>query len=142
MSEPKFEFLIKKHKNAGIKYLNDSSAFIEHSDTMDDVYEDINEYNPTRKRKILIVFDDMIADIKGNTKFQAVVKEPFSRCRKQNISLAFITQSYFFIPKEVRLNSRHYLITKIHNKRELAQIITKAILKMIKSIRLLNMAII
>ena len=74
MSEPKYEFLIEKHKNAGIKYLNDSSAFIEHSDTMDDVYEDINKYNPIRKRKILIVFDDMIADIKGNKKFLSCCK--------------------------------------------------------------------
>ena len=70
----------------------------------------------------LIVFDDMIADIMTNKKFQAVIKELFIRCRKLNISFVFITQSYFSVPKEVRLNSTHYLIMKIHNKRELQNI--------------------
>ena len=85
---------------------------------MDDVYEDINEYNQTSTRKILNVFDEMIADIMSNKKFQAIIKELFIRCRKLNISLVFITQSYFsVIPKEVRLNSTHYLIMKIHKKR-------------------------
>ena len=86
---------------------------------MDDVYNNIDDYNPSRKTKILIVFDDMIADIVRNKKFQAMVKELFIRCRKLNISLVFITQSYFSVPKEVRLNSTHSLIIKIHNKREL-----------------------
>ena len=89
---------------------------------MDDDYENINDYNPTTRRKILIVFDDMIADIMSNKKFQAVVEELFIRCRKLNISLAFITQSYFAVPKNVRLNSTHYLIMKINNKRELQNI--------------------
>ena len=89
---------------------------------MDDVYEDIDEYNPTRKRKILIVSDDVIADIMSNKKIQAVVKELFIRCRKLNISLVFISQSYFSVPKDVRLNSTHYLIMKISNKRELQNI--------------------
>ena len=88
---------------------------------MDDVYENINDYNPSRKRKILIVFDDMIADIMTNKKFQAIIKELFIRCRKLNISLVFITQSYFSVPKDVRLNSTH-LIMKIDNKRELQNI--------------------
>ena len=70
-----------------IKHYNDLNAFIECSDTMDDVYENINDYNPIRKRKKLIVFDDMIADIMGNKKFQAIIKELFIRCRKLNISL-------------------------------------------------------
>ena len=70
----------------------------------------------------LIVFDDMIADIMTNKKFQAVIKELFIRCRKLNISFVFITQSYFSVPKEVRLNSTHYLIMKIHKKRELQNI--------------------
>ena len=77
---------------------------------MDDVYQNIDDYNPSRKRKILIVFDDMIADIMSNKKFQAIIKELFIRCRKLNISLVFITQSYFCVPKDVRLNSTHYLI--------------------------------
>ena len=71
---------------------------------MSDVYENIDNYNPNRKRKILIVFHDMIADIVTNKRFQSIIKELFIRCRKQNISLAFITQSYFSVPKDVRLN--------------------------------------
>ena len=111
--------MIKKHENAGIKNYNDSSAFIEYSNTMNDVYSNIDDCNPRRKRKILIVFDDMIADIMTNKKFQAIIKELFIRCRTLNISLLFITQSYVSVPKEVRLNSTHYLIMKMHNKREL-----------------------
>ena len=86
---------------------------------MDDVYKNINDYNPNRRRKILIVFDDMIADIMTNKKFQAILKELFIRFRKINISLVFITQSYFSVLKDVRLNSMHYSIMKINNKREL-----------------------
>ena len=83
---------------------------------MGDVYENIDDYNPNRKRKILIVFDDMIADIMSNKEFQAIVKELFVRCRKLNTSLAFITQSYFSVPKNVRLNSTYYLIMEINKK--------------------------
>ena len=83
---------------------------------MGDVYESIDDYNPNRKRKILIVFDDMIADIMSNKEFQAIVKELFVRCRKLNTSLAFITQSYFSVPKNVRLNSTYYLIMEINKK--------------------------
>ena len=122
LSEPKYELLIKKHKDAGIKHLNDPNAFIECSNTMGEVYEKIDNYNPNRKRKILIVFDDMIADIMSNKKFQAIIKELFIRCRKLNISLVFITQSYFFVPKDVRLNSTHYLVVKINNRLELQDI--------------------
>ena len=89
---------------------------------MDDAYSNIDNSNAERKRKILIVFDDMIADIMTNKKFQAIIKELFIRCRKLNISLVFIPQSYFSVPKDVRLNSTHYLIMKIHNRRELQQI--------------------
>ena len=89
---------------------------------MDDVYNNTDDYNAKRKEKILIAFDDMIADIMTNKRFQAIIKELFIRCRKLNISLVFITQSYFIIPKEVKLNSTHYLIMKIHNRRELQQI--------------------
>ena len=84
-SEPKYEFLINKREDAGPKHLNDSNAFIEWSNTMDDVYENIDEYNPNWKRKILIVFDYMIADIMNNKKFQSIIKELFIRCRKLNI---------------------------------------------------------
>ena len=89
---------------------------------MDDVYENIHYYNSSRKRKILTIFDDIIADIMTNEKFEAIIKELFIRCRKSNISLAFITQTYFSVPKHVRLNSTHYLIRKINNKRELQHI--------------------
>ena len=70
LSEPKYEFLIKKREDAGIKHFNDPNAFIECSKTMDDVYENTHEYNPIRKRKILIAFDDMIADIMKTKHFK------------------------------------------------------------------------
>ena len=101
----------------------DPKAFIECINTMDDVYNNINDYNPKRNRKILILFDDMIADIMTNNKSQARIKELFIRCRKLNMSLVFITQSYFSLPKEVRLNSAHYLIMKIHDKREIKKLL-------------------
>ena len=122
LNEAKYEYLIKNRENAGIKHVNDGNAFIECLNTMDDVYKSINDYNPNRRRKILIVFDDMIADIMTNKKFQAIIKELFSRCRKVNISLVFITQSYFSIPKDVRLNSTHYFIININSNRELQNI--------------------
>ena len=122
LSEPKYEHLIKKREDAGIQHVNNLNAFIECSNTMDDVYENIHDYNPNRIRKILIVFDDMIADIMTNKKFQAIIKKLFIRCRKLNISLVFIRQSYFSFPKDMRLNSTHYLIMKINNKRELQNI--------------------
>ena len=114
LSESKYECLIKKCEDVGIKCCNDPNVFIECSNRMDDAYENIDDYNPSRK-KILIVFDDMIADIISDKKFQAIIKELFIRCRKVNISLVFI-QSYFSVPKYVPLNSTHYLIMKITEK--------------------------
>ena len=125
LSEPKYKYLIKNRENARIKHVNNSNAFTECSNTMDDIYENIDEYNPNRKIKILIVFDDMIADIMTNKKFQSIIKELFIRCRKLNISLVFITQSYFSFPKSIRLNSTHYLIMKISNRQELQNIAIK-----------------
>ena len=84
---------------------------------MDDVHNNIDCYNPKRERRILIVFDDMIADIMPNKKFQEMMKELFIICRKSSISLVFITQSYFSVPKDARSNSMHYVITKIYNKK-------------------------
>ena len=107
LSEPKYQHLIKKCEDTGIKNLDDPRAFIEYSNTMDDIYSNINNYNPKRQRRILIVFDDMIADIMKNTKFLAIIKELFIRYRKLNISFVFITQSYFKVPKDARLNSTH-----------------------------------
>ena len=93
LSGPKYELLIKEHKDAGIKHFNDPNTFTECSNTMNDVniLMIIDDYNPNRKRKILIVFDYMIADVMTNKKFQAIIKELFIRCRKLNISLVFIT---------------------------------------------------
>ena len=89
---------------------------------MHDVYKNIDEYNPDKENKILIVFDDMIADMIHNKKLNSIVTELFIRGRKLNISLVFITQSYFKVPKDVRLNTSDFFITKIPNKRELQQI--------------------
>ena len=118
LSETKYEILTKKRENAGINHLNDPNAFIERFNIMDDVYKNSNDYSPSRKRKILIVFDDMIADIMTNKKFKAIIKELFISCRKLNISLIFIIQSYFSVPKDVTSNSTQYLIMKIKNKRK------------------------
>ena len=122
LSEPEHQFLIEKRENTGKKNYNDPTAFIEYFGTMDDVYSNIDDYNPKRRTKMLILFDGMIADIMINKNFQAIIKELFIRCRKLNISLVLITQSYFSLPKEVRLNSTHYLVMKINNKRELQNI--------------------
>ena len=106
----------------GIQNLNDPHAFIEYSNDMNDVLEDINNYNKNRDKKLLIVFDDMIADIMRSEKFKAIIKELFIRCRKLNIYIVFITQSYFRTPKDARLNSTHYILMKISNKKELKSI--------------------
>ena len=89
---------------------------------MQDVYKNIEEYNIGKKPKILIVFDDIIADLINNKKLNPVVTELFIRGRKLNISIVFIAQSYFKLPKDVRLNSTHLFVMKILNKRELQQI--------------------
>ena len=122
LSEPKYQLLIEGRENAGIISYNDPNAFVEYSSTMGDVYNNIGDYNQKRKRKILIVCDDMIADTMTNKKFQAIIKEFFIRCRKLKLSFVFIPTSYFNVPKEVRLHLTHYLIMKIHNKRELQNI--------------------
>ena len=89
---------------------------------MHDVYKNTDEYNPYKENKILIVFDDMIADMIFNKKLNSIVTELIIRGRKLNISLVFITKSYFKVPKDVRLNTSHFFIAKISNKRELQQI--------------------
>ena len=121
LNKPKYQFLIEKRGNIRIKHYNDLNAFIEFSNMMDDVYENIDDYNLSRKKKQLS-FSDMIADIMTNNRFEAIIKEMFIRCRKLNISLIFITQSYFSVPKDVKLNATHYLIMKVNNRRELQNI--------------------
>ena len=104
----------------GIYHFNDPKAFIEYSNDTH-VYKNIDYYNPNKDNKILIVFDEMIAMI-NNKKLNSIVTKLFIRGRKLNISLVFITQSYFKVPKDVRLNTTHFFISKISNKRELRDI--------------------
>ena len=92
--------LINKRESTGIKYLNDSKAFIEYSNGMDVTYKNIEDYNLNQNRITLIVFDDMIAYMLSNKKPNPVVTELFIRGRKLNISLVFITQYYFVVPKK------------------------------------------
>ena len=120
--EAKHQFLINNRESVGINRLNDPKAFINYSNDMDKAYKNIDNYNPDKESKILIVFDDMIADIIKNKELNSIVTELFIRGRKLNISLVFITQSYFKVPKDVRNNSTHFFIMKIPNKRELMQI--------------------
>ena len=89
---------------------------------MSDALDDINNYNKNRDKKVLIAFDDMIADIEYNKDFIRIIKELFYRARKINVSIVFITQSYFRALKDARLNSTHYIIMKISNKKELKRI--------------------
>ena len=122
LSEPKYEYLINKIEQAGIKNLNDPKAFIEYSNDMDDVLDDINNYDKNRDKKVLIVFDDMIDDIEYNKNLKRIIKELFYRALKINISIVFITQSYFRALKDARLNSTHYILMKIGNKKEFKSI--------------------
>ena len=119
--ETKYQYLINKREKVGLDHFDDPKAFMEYSNDMQDVFKNIEDYNPIKKRKVLIVFDDMVADMINNNKLNPVVTELFIRGRKLNISIVFITQSYFKVPKYVRLNSRHFFIMKIPNKRELQQ---------------------
>ena len=121
--EAKYQYLINRREKVWVDHFIDSKAFIEYSNDMQDVYKNIEDYNPGKKRKVQIVFDDMIPDMSNNTiGLNPVITELFIRGRKFNISVVFITQSYSKVPKDVRLNSTHFLIIKISNKRELQQI--------------------
>ena len=105
----------------GLKNFNDAKAFMEYSNDMDDIYKNIEEYKANKNRKILIVFDVMIADMLSDKMLNPIVTELNIKGRKLNISLVFITQSYFAVPKNIRLNSTHYFIMKIQSKQELQQ---------------------
>ena len=106
--EAKYQYLINKRENVELDHFKDLKAFMEYSNDMQDVYKNIEYYNPGKKRKILIVFDDMIADMINNKKLNPVVTELFIGGRKLSISVVFITQSYFKVLKDVRLNSTHF----------------------------------
>ena len=95
---------------------------MEYSNDMQEVYKNVEDYDLGKKRKILIVSDDMIADIINNKKLNPILTELFIRGRKLNISIVFVNQSYFKVPKDIRLNSTHVFIMKIPHKRELQQI--------------------
>ena len=116
----KYQYLINKREKVGLNYFNDPKTFMEYSNDMQDVYKNIEYYNPIKRPKILIVFDNMIADTISNNKLNPIVPELFIRGRKLNISIVFITQSYFKVPKDA--NSTHFFIMKMPNKRELQQI--------------------
>ena len=106
--EAKYHFLIKKRESIELKHFNNPKAFIEYSNDMQHVYENIEEYNISKKRKISKAFDDIIANMINDKKLNLVVTELFIRGRKLSISIIFITQSYFKVPKDVRLNSKFY----------------------------------
>ena len=115
--EAKYQFLINKRKSTGLKNFNGSKGFIEYSNDMNDIYKNIEECIPNKKRKMLIDFDDMIADRLSNKNFNPIVTELFIRGIKLNLSLVFITQFYFVVPKNLRLNSKfYYFIMKIPKK--------------------------
>ena len=118
----KYQYLIKKREKVGLNHYDDPKAFMEYSDDMKDVYKNIEDYNPDKKGKVVIVFDDMIAGMINNKILNSIVTELFIRGRKLNISVVFVTQSYFKVPRDVRLNSTHFFIMKISNRRELQQI--------------------
>ena len=120
--EAKYQFLINKRETTGLKHFNDPKAFIEYSNDMQDNCKNVEKYNMGNKRKIVIVFDDMIADMITNKKLNSVVTELFIRGGKLNISLVFIMQ-------DLRLNSTHFFIMKIPYKRELQQIVLKPFIR-------------
>ena len=109
--------LINGREKVGTENFKKPKAFIDYSRRIDDLYENLEGYNPTKKRRVLIVFDDMIADMESNKKLIPIVTELFLRGRKLNISLVLISQYYFKVSKAIRLNATHYFIMKIPNKK-------------------------
>ena len=118
--ESKYQWLI--NKRVGIKKQKNAKAFIDYLQTVEGVYKNLEDSNPTKKRKVLIVFDDITRDTKANKKLSPIVAELFLRGRKLVISLVFILQSYFKVFKTIRQNATHYFIMKMPNKSELQQI--------------------
>ena len=119
--EAKYQLVISKGESADIKYLNDSKVFIDFSNDMDDIYKNIEEYNSDKKRDILYLMIWLLISLLIK-KLNTIVTKLFNRGRKLNASLVFIKQSYFAVPKNIRLNSTHYFVMKIPNKRELQQV--------------------
>ena len=92
-------------------HFNCSKAFFEYSNDLNNIYKNIEEYNPNKKRKILVSFDDMMADMFSNKTFNPIVNELFIRGKKLNVYLVFITKSYFAVPKYFKLNSAHIILS-------------------------------
>ena len=120
--EAKYQYLTNKRESVVLNHFNDPKTFIEYSNDMKDVYKNMAKYNIDKERKILIVFDDMIAGMINNKELNSIETQLFIRGIKLNISLVFITKSYFKFAKDVRLNTTHFFIAKTPNKRELQQI--------------------
>ena len=117
--EAKYQYLINKWEGVGIDNFSDPKGFIEYSNDMQNVYKNIDEYNTDKENKILIVFDDMIADMINNKNLNSTLTELFIRGRKLNISLVFIAQSYLKVSKDIRLNTSHFLLQKFQIKENL-----------------------
>ena len=105
----KYQYLINKCEKVRLHHFDDPKAFMEYSNDMQDVYKNIDDYNPIKKRKALIAFDDMIPDMINKKTLNPILTKLFIRGRKINISVVFIMQTYFKVPKDVRLNSTHFL---------------------------------
>ena len=115
--ETNYQLLIRNRESTGLKYLNDSKGFVEYSNDMVDIYKNIEEYNPNKKQKVLIVFDDMIADMLSNKKRNPMVTELLIRGRKLNISLIFMTQSYFALSKKYQAKFNTLLCNEISKQK-------------------------
>ena len=114
--EEKYQYLINKREKVGLDHFNDPKAFTKYSNHIQDVYKNIEEYNPGKKHKVLLVFNNMIADMINNKNLNPVVTTLFISDGKLNIYLAFITKSYFKVPKYVRLNSTYFSLCKFQIK--------------------------
>ena len=114
--EAKCKLLVNKRENAGLKHLIDSKTFIEYLNDMDDIYKNIEEYNPNKKRKIFFAFNDMITDMLSNKKPNPIVSGLFIRSRMLNVFLVFITQSYFAVPKNILKVIHTILLWKFRTK--------------------------
>ena len=110
--EAKYQYLINKRESVGINHFNDPKTFINYSNDIRDIYKNINCYNPYKENKILIVFDDMTADMINIKQLNSIVTDLFISGSKLHISLVFIRQSNFKVPKDVRLNTIHFFLQK------------------------------
>ena len=124
-SNQSINYLLTEEKKQELKNQKNPKAFIEYSQTNDDIYENLEDHNPMKKRKVLILFDNVIVDMESNKQLSPVVTELFLRGRKLNILLVFTSQPCFNLTKTIRLNATYYFVMKIPNKRELQQILKK-----------------